>query len=117
MHFIKFVTSLLFKAKTKQLEALEKHFETLRTQYEHMQTRFDKLLLERDDLKARFTKAVQEVQQKAGIKNTNLEVKVMKLETKAEGPQELIVSCAYSHYFVRPIVRIFDPWLVREWYV
>lgn len=57
-----------------------------------MQTRFDKLVSERDELKSRFSKAVQEVQQKAAMKTETLEIKVRNLESKVEGPHELAVS-------------------------
>lgn len=57
-----------------------------------MQKRFDKLVSERDELKSRFSKAVQEVHEKAATKTESLEIKVMHLESKVGGPNELAVS-------------------------
>lgn len=58
-----------------------------------MQKRFDKILSERDELKSRFSNAVQEVQQKAAMKTESLEIKVMNLESAIGGPHKLAVSC------------------------
>lgn len=93
--YVDFTWILMFsvQAKTKQLEILEKSFENLKWEYENMQKRFDILVEERDELKSRFSKAVQEVYQKGEMKTDSLEMKVKSLESKLGEPNELAVSC------------------------
>lgn len=74
------------------MESLEKHLEIVKLDYEVMQNKFDKLVSERDELKSRFSRAVQEVHRKAAMKTDSLEFKVMMLESKVGGPNELAVS-------------------------
>ncbi|KAJ0172361.1 hypothetical protein K1T71_012334 [Dendrolimus kikuchii] len=76
-------------AKTKQLASLEKQFEVLKWEYEVLQVRFDRVLLERDELKSRFSRAVLEVQQKASLKTALMEAKLKNMEARDLGPREL----------------------------
>ncbi|XP_060805979.1 dynein regulatory complex subunit 4 [Amyelois transitella] len=76
-------------AKTKQLASLEKQFEVLKWEYEVLQVRFDRIMVERDELKSRFTRAVLEVQQRAALKTALLETKLKNMEGRDLGPTEL----------------------------
>ncbi|XP_063378394.1 dynein regulatory complex subunit 4 isoform X1 [Cydia fagiglandana] len=76
-------------AKTKQLAILEKQYEVLKWEYEVIQVRFDRVLAERDELKARFSRAVLEVQQKASLKTALLEAKLKDMYGRDKAPQEL----------------------------
>ncbi|XP_061729626.1 dynein regulatory complex subunit 4 [Cydia pomonella] len=76
-------------AKTKQLAILEKQYEVLKWEYEVIQVRFDRVLAERDELKARFSRAVLEVQQKASMKTALLEAKLKDMYGRDKAPQEL----------------------------
>ncbi|CAG4987658.1 unnamed protein product [Colias eurytheme] len=76
-------------AKTKQLASLEKQFEVLKWEYEVLQVRFDRILAERDELKARFSRAVLEVQQRASLKTALLEAKLKNMEGRDLGPREM----------------------------
>lgn len=80
---------------------MEKQFEVLKWEYEVLQVRFDRVMAERDELKARFSRAVLEVQQQASFKCALLEAKLKNLEGKDMGPRELRVStfrCVRSIY-------------------
>ncbi|KAJ8711611.1 hypothetical protein PYW08_008565 [Mythimna loreyi] len=76
-------------AKSKQLASLEKQFDVLKWEYEVLQVRFDRIRRERDELKARFSRAVLEVQQKASLKTALLEAKLKNLEGREVGPREI----------------------------
>ncbi|XP_053615797.1 dynein regulatory complex subunit 4 [Plodia interpunctella] len=76
-------------AKSKQLTSLEKQFEVLKWEYEVLQVRFDRILVERDELKCRFTRAVLEVQERAALKSALLETKLKNLEGRDLGPTEM----------------------------
>lgn len=98
-HFIRYIVGTLIKlvicfiqAKTKQLELLDKHFELLKWEYEVKEKRFDKLVSARNELKFRFSRAIQEVHNKAATKTDILERTVTNLEMKVGGPNELAVS-------------------------
>ncbi|KAJ2954636.1 hypothetical protein O0L34_g2930 [Tuta absoluta] len=67
-------------AKTKQLSILEKQYEVLKWEYEVLEVRFNRVLNERDELKARFTRSVLEVQQKATLRTALLESKLKTLQ-------------------------------------
>lgn len=81
-----------FQAKSKQLISLTKQFEVLKWEYEVLQVRFDRMQTERDELKARFSRAVLEVQQRVSLKATLLEAKLKSLEARDLGPREIHVS-------------------------
>ncbi|CAB3233787.1 unnamed protein product [Arctia plantaginis] len=76
-------------AKTKQLAVLEKQFEVLKWEYEVLQVRFDRIQKERNELKARFSRAVLEVQQRASLKTALLETKLKNIEGRATAPTEI----------------------------
>lgn len=54
--------------------------------------RFDRILGERDELKCRYSKAVQEVQQKAALKTALLQFKAKDLKCNDMRPREIVVS-------------------------
>lgn len=81
----------VFQAKTKQLSVLEKQFEVLKWEYEVLQVRFDRIQKERNELKARFSRAVLEVQQRASLKAALLETKLKNVEGRATAPTEIHV--------------------------
>ncbi|CAH2054839.1 unnamed protein product, partial [Iphiclides podalirius] len=76
-------------AKTKQLASLSKQFEVLKWEYEVLQVRFDGMQSERDELRARFSRAVLEVQQRVSLKATLLEAKLKNMEARDLGPKEI----------------------------
>lgn len=51
-----------------------------------------RILVERDELKCRFTRAVLEVQERAALKSALLETKLKNLEGRDLGPTEMNVS-------------------------
>lgn len=117
VHIIKYYLIIYsVQAKIKQLELLEKQFELLKWEYENKQERFDKLVSERDELKSRFSRAIQEVQQKAAFKTDSLEIKVMNLESKVGEPHDLAVSCVTVVQLFSESCREYDlPYKGKFW--
>ncbi|KAI5644794.1 growth-arrest specific micro-tubule binding domain-containing protein [Phthorimaea operculella] len=76
-------------AKTKQLAILEKQFEVLKWEYEVLEVRFNRVLNERNELKARFSRAVLEVQQKSTLRTALLESKLKTLQFNDVPAREL----------------------------
>ncbi|XP_042311208.1 dynein regulatory complex subunit 4 isoform X2 [Sceloporus undulatus] len=62
-----------------RLKVTEKELKDLQWEHEVLQQRFSKVQEERDDLYQKFTKAINEVQQKTGFKNLLLERKLLGL--------------------------------------
>ncbi|KAL7878490.1 hypothetical protein AOLI_G00094640 [Acnodon oligacanthus] len=65
----------LARAKAR-LKVADKEMKDLKWEHEVLEQRFSKVQLERDELYQKFTKAIQEVQQKSGFKNLLLERKL-----------------------------------------
>uniref|UniRef100_A0A671S2X2 Dynein regulatory complex subunit 4 n=1 Tax=Sinocyclocheilus anshuiensis TaxID=1608454 RepID=A0A671S2X2_9TELE len=67
-------------ARTRaRLKISEREMKELKWVHEVLEQRFTKVQLERDELYMKFTKAIQEVQQKSGFKNLLLECKLSAL--------------------------------------
>ncbi|XP_074056764.1 dynein regulatory complex subunit 4 isoform X2 [Macrotis lagotis] len=73
----------LASAKAR-LKVTEKELKDLQWEHEVLEQRFIKVQKERDDLYAKFEKAIQEVQQKTGFKNLLLERKLLTLSNMME---------------------------------
>uniref|UniRef100_A0A8C5SMV6 Dynein regulatory complex subunit 4 n=1 Tax=Laticauda laticaudata TaxID=8630 RepID=A0A8C5SMV6_LATLA len=67
-----------------RLKVTEKDLKDLQWEHEVLQQRFSKVQDERDDLYQKFTKAINEVQQKTGFKNLLLERKLIGLASLLE---------------------------------
>lgn len=88
---------VFLQIKAKELSSLEEQFEVLKWEYEVLQVRFDRILGERDQLKCRYSEAVQEVQQKAALKSALLHFKAKDLKCNDMRPREIAVS----HHFLK----------------
>ncbi|XP_007670743.1 dynein regulatory complex subunit 4 [Ornithorhynchus anatinus] len=72
-------------ASTKaRLKVTERELKDLQWEHEVLEQRFIKVQVERDELYSKFTKAIQEVQQKTGFKNLILERKLHTLSNVLE---------------------------------
>lgn len=69
----------------------------MKWEYEVLQVRFDRVLDERNELKARFSKAVLEVQQRVSLRTALLEAKLKTYENRDLGPREISVSIIIFH--------------------
>ncbi|KAM6118005.1 dynein regulatory complex subunit 4 [Pterocles gutturalis] len=66
------------------LRVTQKELKDLRWEHEVLEQRFSKVQAERDELYQKFTRAIQEVQQKTGFKNLLLERKLQGLRSALE---------------------------------
>ncbi|XP_030060493.1 dynein regulatory complex subunit 4 isoform X2 [Microcaecilia unicolor] len=74
----------LLASTSARLRASEKELKDLKWEHEVLEQRFSKVQAERDELYAKFNKAIFEVQQKTGFKNLLLERKLTSLSETLE---------------------------------
>ncbi|KAI4875249.1 hypothetical protein NFI96_006676 [Prochilodus magdalenae] len=98
----------LARAKA-QLKVADKEMKDLKWEHEVLVQRFSKVQLERDELYQKFTKAIQEVQQKSGFKNLLLERKLDALtdtlEKKEAQLNEVLSASNLDHTALNVVTR------------
>ncbi|XP_072551159.1 dynein regulatory complex subunit 4 isoform X2 [Salminus brasiliensis] len=92
-----------------RLKVADKEMKDLKWEHEVLEQRFSKVQLERDELYQKFTKAIQEVQQKSGFKNLLLERKLDALtdtlEKKEAQLNEVLAASNLDHTALNVVTR------------
>ncbi|XP_017544335.1 dynein regulatory complex subunit 4 [Pygocentrus nattereri] len=92
-----------------RLKVADKEMRDLKWEHEVLEQRFSKVQLERDELYQKFTKAIQEVQQKSGFKNLLLERKLDALtdtlEKKEAQLNEVLSASNLDHTALNVVTR------------
>ncbi|XP_076848671.1 dynein regulatory complex subunit 4 [Brachyhypopomus gauderio] len=92
-----------------RLKVADKEMKDLKWEHEVLEQRFSKVQLERDELYQKFTKAIQEVQQKSGFKNLLLERKLdvltNTLEKKEAQLNEVLSASNLDHSALNAITH------------
>ena len=90
----------LITTKAK-LKVINKELEEIRWEHEVLQQKYNQVSKERDEIQERFSTAILEIQQKAGLKYMLLEKKIMALKEELEEREAALQGASRDESAIR----------------